>query len=257
MTIDHYSERKICRGPSLSSNNSNASNHSMSSHLLVPEIHVFGSESLRDQSEPHSGRRVLPIRSGSFRDQTELERENKSKRPQVTIRTRNRRESPDISSDTYYYLKATANQQRRRSSLPAISPDLLHCSNEDLKETRETKDSALRRVRSFKTTTKGVVNRGDSVRKRGGRSAREGSDEKSRHACTPSPNPARHIPFEVKVKNPYDNSAMSSYYKVVVLGAIGVGKTSITQQFMTSEYVAFDNSIGKYLIQLYIPCTLP
>jgi hypothetical protein len=78
------------------------------------------------------------------------------------------------------------------------------------------------------------------------------------------PNADCAVVIDLEIKNnfddcvyPYDNSAMSSYYKVVVLGAIGVGKTSITQQFMTSEYVAFDNSIGKYLIQLYIPCTLP
>jgi GTPase SAR1 family protein len=51
--------------------------------------------------------------------------------------------------------------------------------------------------------------------------------------------------LEVQVEKPPDNPANLSYFTIIVLGANGVGKTSITQQFMTSEYVAFDNSIGS------------
>jgi GTPase SAR1 family protein len=53
--------------------------------------------------------------------------------------------------------------------------------------------------------------------------------------------------LEVQVEKPPDNPANLSYFTIIVLGANGVGKTSITQQFMTSEYVAFDNSIGKFI----------
>ena len=36
-------------------------------------------------------------------------------------------------------------------------------------------------------------------------------------------------------------------YKVVMLGSAGVGKSSLINQFMTSEYLhAYDTSLGKY-----------
>lgn len=240
MTIDQSCGRRIYRGPSLTSTNSSCSNQSMSTHLLVPGIHVSRSESLRSDQDCHSGSRVLPLRSGSFREPGELEKEQSAKRRPVKSRSGNRRESPDLKSEEFY-LSATANRGRRRSSLPTSSPNLLNFfSTDETRDYRDAKDPPLRRVRSFKTTNKGVVNRGDSVR-RGGRSSRNGSEDQTR------PRPAsHHIPFEIKVENPPDNSAVNSYYKVVVLGANGVGKTSITQQFMTSEYVAFDNSVGKY-----------
>ncbi|CAG2237158.1 unnamed protein product [Mytilus edulis] len=245
MTIDHHSEKRVIRGPSISSNTSTSSGL-MASHLLVPGIHVSRSESNREDYDHHSGHRVLPLRAGSFREPGELEREQKAKRPHVKSR-RNKRESADLSSDPDFYLSAAANQHRRRSSLPASTPNLLDFfTNDDARDNRDARgDAALRRVRSFKTTTKGVVNRGDSVRKRSGRSSRDGSNEQSRSTVTSSPRPTRHVPFEVNVEKPSDNSAISSYFKVVVLGAPGVGKTSITQQFMTSEYVAFENSVDQ------------
>lgn len=43
-----------------------------------------------------------------------------------------------------------------------------------------------------------------------------------------------------------DSSAGISAYRVLVLGAPGVGKSSLVGQFMTSEYLhAYDTSIGK------------
>lgn len=243
MTIDHYCERSICRGPSLTSTNSSSSNHSMSSHLVVPGIHVSRSESFRSEHDSHSGSRVLPLRSGSFREPCEIEKEHTTKRRPVKNRSSNRRESPDLQNEDFY-LNAAGNRQRRRSSLPSSSPNLLHFfTNDDARDCKDSRDPHLRRVRSFKTTNKGVVNRGDSVRR--GRTSRNGSDEHTRY--TPSPRPtSHHVPFEIKVENSSDNAAVTSYYKVVVLGAHGVGKSSITQQFMTSEYVAFENSVGMY-----------
>ena len=238
-------EKHACRGPSIPSSFSFKSK-SMSSHLLVPGTFEQRPELLQEADELRYGARVLPIRSNSFRDQSEIEKERNSKRPQVKVRSGHRRESSDHASDNDFYLIAAGNRQRRRSSLPASSPNLLHLNIETIQDTPDIKDQSLRRVRSFKTTTKGVVNRGDSIRKRGARNSRYGSDEITQHTHTSSPRPEHHVPFEIKVENSPDNSAVSSYYKVVILGATSVGKTSITQQFMTSEYVAFENSMGKF-----------
>jgi GTPase SAR1 family protein len=42
------------------------------------------------------------------------------------------------------------------------------------------------------------------------------------------------------------SSGGNQVYKAFILGSSGVGKTALTQQFMTSEYMgAFDTSTGK------------
>lgn len=236
MTIDHYVECGVCNGKRSYLNNSDTSHHSMSSDRLQPGNNVPRSGSFRERNERRT--RVLPIRSGSFREPEELKKEKYQKRPAVHLRSGTNRDSPETD---YYGFKASPGQQRRRNSLPLPSstPNLHKISQEDVQENRE-REHGVRRVRSFRTTTKGLVNRGDSFRKRGGRVP---STERIRYAYTPSPCPTRRVPLEVQVEKPPDNPANLSYFTIIVLGANGVGKTSITQQFMTSEYVAFDNSI--------------
>lgn len=108
-------------------------------------------------------------------------------------------------------------------------------------------------IRSFSTTSKGqLVNRGDSWRSRSTNSvlssgsgsntelthlseassqcslSREGSGELGNSGGTESPAP----------------SAMP--YRVLMLGSAGVGKSSLTEQFSTSEYLGtFGPSIGE------------
>ncbi|KAJ8302583.1 hypothetical protein KUTeg_018979, partial [Tegillarca granosa] len=135
--------------------------------------------------------------------------------------------------------KPLIDNPNRRGSLPASSPNLLAISTsyDDVRENRENKDTSIRRVRSFKTTPKGVVNRGDSFRKKGarcGQYTRASPPKNKDEACDPTP---VQTVFSVTPDEP------TSYFKVLVLGAPGVGKTSLSQQFMTSEYTAFDNSM--------------
>ncbi|GLV34430.1 Rad Gem/Kir family member 3 [Carabus blaptoides fortunei] len=82
------------------------------------------------------------------------------------------------------------------------------------------------RLRSFSFTSKGIVNRGDSFRRRRSRS----------NSLIPPPLPS-------PVHNATDNYAPADIqtYTVALLGAQGVGKTALISQFMTSECInAYD-----------------
>ncbi|XP_031836984.1 rad, Gem/Kir family member 3 [Nomia melanderi] len=89
------------------------------------------------------------------------------------------------------------------------------------REDGEDEDSY--RLRSFSFTSKGVVNRGDSFRRRRSRSnslAPANSESEEKNAA-----PAKEI----------------TSYTVAMLGARGVGKTALISQFMTSECInAYD-----------------
>jgi len=51
---------------------------------------------------------------------------------------------------------------------------------------------------------------------------------------------------ECSLASSRESSTTTVPYKVIMLGAAGVGKTSLVSQFMTSEYLhAYDNSLGK------------
>lgn len=46
-----------------------------------------------------------------------------------------------------------------------------------------------------------------------------------------------------------DESVAPLAFKVAILGASGVGKTALTYQFTTSEYIcAYDTSLGQYVV---------
>ncbi|XP_066592715.1 GTP-binding protein RAD isoform X2 [Prorops nasuta] len=87
----------------------------------------------------------------------------------------------------------------------------------------ELEDEDSYRLRSFSLTSKGVVNRGDSFRRRRSRSNSLAPNEVESEERRKSP------PKEV------------SSYAVAMLGARGVGKTALISQFMTSECInAYD-----------------
>ncbi|XP_048484364.1 uncharacterized protein LOC105383202 isoform X1 [Plutella xylostella] len=94
------------------------------------------------------------------------------------------------------------------------------------------------RLRHFSITGKGVVNRGDSLRSRRSRSNTSvASSASSTEAVTRASAPC-------SLASSRDSSAGLSSYRVLVLGAPGVGKSSLVGQFMTSEYLhAYDTSI--------------
>lgn len=219
------------RGTSISSYSSTGSGMEQTTPLLLePTDFSGGSHSRSSSVREHRGTRglesskgLLPptpgvIRGGSFREPGELR--------QKVEKYKNRVNSPQL----------------RDSQPPGSSPDLLSVSYEDV--SRGKPDANLRRVRSFKTTSKGVVNRGDSFRKKGARCGGLGKESPPR-GLTPNVSPHLSATPRLAPAPVMDGDQNSSYYKIVALGAPGVGKTAITQQFMTSEYIAFDSSMDQ------------
>uniref|UniRef100_A0A1A9ZGW1 GTP-binding protein REM 1 n=1 Tax=Glossina pallidipes TaxID=7398 RepID=A0A1A9ZGW1_GLOPL len=107
------------------------------------------------------------------------------------------------------------------------------------------------RLRHFSITGKGVVNRGDSLRSRRSRSNNSvASSNSSNELLTTT-----RIPAGNSSRNSANCSLVSSResstsnpgngpYRVLMLGATAVGKSSLVSQFMTSEYLhAYDTSI--------------
>ena len=107
-------------------------------------------------------------------------------------------------------------------------------------------DDNVYTCRSFVTTSKGVlVNRGDSLRSRSTNSIIS-SGSGSMTELTPL-SPSSSSLSQSSLANSTGSAFGASAFRVLVLGSSGVGKTSVTQQFMTSEYLGgFDASIGEY-----------
>ncbi|KAH3773058.1 GTP-binding protein RAD-like [Dreissena polymorpha] len=133
-------------------------------------------------------------------------------------------------------LYADDSASMRRHSMPP-SPFRLSLSSNDVRN-----PEVLRRVRSFRTTSKGVVNSGDIVRKRGSISlsvstglavttsdidlSKESHSRSRLPSCTSQASSAG---------NSAASSGTPSYYRVLVLGSSGVGKSALINQFMSSE----------------------
>ncbi|XP_055525607.1 uncharacterized protein DDB_G0283357 [Wyeomyia smithii] len=145
-----------------------------------------------------------------------------------------------------------AKQQRlRTSSMPGENrkPRLadtrrsaIHCADADME---------YYRLRSFSITSHGICNLGDSMRSRRSRSINSvtstgsGGGGKDRKESSGSQKQDTHM---ASADGSGDNlSAVKekdNAYKVAMLGASGVGKTALTYQFTTSEYIcAYDLSL--------------
>ncbi len=98
--------------------------------------------------------------------------------------------------------------------------------------------ASLYRVRSFTSNSRGVINRGDSFK------MRQDSLE-STGSCPERVLQLRHTwSAQSQTGSSRDSSAASSFdvdapssFQVLILGAGGVGKTALIQQFKTSEYM--------------------
>lgn len=96
----------------------------------------------------------------------------------------------------------------------------------------QPEDEDSYRLRSFSFTSKGVVNRGDSFRRRRSRS-NSVLPPQSHEGGPTAPEPPPPL-------SPVHSPDFSSYH-VAMLGAQGVGKTALVSQFMTSECInAYD-----------------
>ncbi|XP_071173900.1 ras-related protein Ral-B-like [Mytilus edulis] len=108
----------------------------------------------------------------------------------------------------------------------------------NLRTNYEDQDHDLYRLRAFDVTSKGIVNRGDSIKSR------------STNSIVSSEGDGNVLSIESSScsQNSLANSDGSIHkiqpYRIVILGAIGVGKSTIAQQFLTSEYL-FDTSVDS------------
>lgn len=145
----------------------------------------------------------------------------------------------------------------RRNSMPSQPRNnrLSSSFNDLLKEKDNSQeDSSLRRVRSFKTTSKGgVVNRGDSYKRKsykeiigpGGTYKDENTDPQSNQHHDRLPSQTSDTSQGSGTGDSSGSSSEQTGFTVVVLGPPGVGKTSLISQFMTSEYVAYEAGSSK------------
>ncbi|KAL9918565.1 rad, Gem/Kir family member 1 isoform 3-T4 [Glossina fuscipes fuscipes] len=107
------------------------------------------------------------------------------------------------------------------------------------------------RLRHFSITGKGVINRGDSLRSRRSRSnnsvaSSNSSNELLTTTRVPAGNSSRNSAncSLVSSRESSTSNPGNGPYRVLMLGATAVGKSSLVSQFMTSEYLhAYDTSI--------------
>lgn len=137
----------------------------------------------------------------------------------------------------------------RRHSMPP-SPFRLSLSSNDIRN-----PEVLRRVRSFKTTSKGVINSGDIFKKRGSVSlavtaglAITSSDLELSSPTQPRPRLPSTASQASSAGHSFASSGSPSYYRVLVLGSSGVGKSALINQFMSSENNTSDDPGGKTLL---------
>lgn len=141
--------------------------------------------------------------------------------------------------------------RHRTASMPSRS-QLRRPDPEKLRQSyrqRHERDYTFCRVRSFTTHSKGIVNRGDSFKVR--KSSSQMSLDSTGSATPRDPTRGRScssVSHESIANLSRDSSTEGEgpVYSVLMVGSNGVGKSALTQQFMTSENVGHnDTSIGK------------
>ncbi|KAK3765795.1 hypothetical protein RRG08_026265 [Elysia crispata] len=96
----------------------------------------------------------------------------------------------------------------------------------------------VKRVRSFKTTSKGLINHGDSY-KRSTNSLMSSGSAASLNDTSGNRSPRRTscpASNDGSLEETSSLTSQLSLYRVLLMGAPGVGKSALARQFMTSEY---------------------
>ena len=105
-------------------------------------------------------------------------------------------------------------------------------------------------VRNFSMSSKGLVNRGDSFKRKNRSSSDLTAAARSGSTGSIPSTVGKVSPIErnmhIRDRNRRAEVLKASVHKVLMLGHHGVGKSALLQQFMTSEYMgAVDASFGK------------
>lgn len=151
--------------------------------------------------------------------------------------------APQSRSSSIRKIRADDNVQtreRRRNSLPldCCKTNTLPFSCVDGHQRGWSRET-FQRVRSFKLTSKGLVNHGDSFRNR----------ERSKLSTSSGSfksNKRQRLPSETSIDTDSSGSYTNEYYRIAILGAHSVGKTALMNQFMTSEYIGGQDATGTF-----------
>ncbi|KAJ8303069.1 hypothetical protein KUTeg_019465 [Tegillarca granosa] len=157
----------------------------------------------------------------------------------VNPRTRSRSSSMKKPKPKNHDVFELEDMRPRTSSLPAknnYKKPYLNSLRVNAAISGGDSESDLYRLRTFVTTPKGIVNRGDSLRSKSTSSVLSSGSEMGALSRTSS--------TQSSIGNSIGSHGNVNTLKVLVLGAESVGKTALIQQFMTSEYLGgFDTSI--------------
>ena len=144
----------------------------------------------------------------------------------------------------------------RNSSITRFEEDVAN-KLEELK-TLQSENALV--VRNFTLSSKGVINRGDSFKRK---PQRQLTPETLAAAVTTSTERAAggdkrpsdsELTASAQAASPVA-AGTTNVSRVLVIGDRGVGKTALLQQFMTSQYMgAAETSFGKFLIIASITC---
>ncbi|ESO98244.1 hypothetical protein LOTGIDRAFT_231352 [Lottia gigantea] len=120
--------------------------------------------------------------------------------------------------------------RQRTNSMPT-------CAVEHVQVNKQSVIPTFCRVRSFKTTSKGVVeNRGDCLKECGSNNLMS-----SGNTVTDRIPPPSYTTTDCDDHTSRPVSWAPSYFTVAMIGSSGVGKSSLSRQFLTSDYVGYDN----------------
>uniref|UniRef100_A0A0B6Z5E0 Small monomeric GTPase n=2 Tax=Arion vulgaris TaxID=1028688 RepID=A0A0B6Z5E0_9EUPU len=211
-----------------------------------------GSENSNGSAKSHDSRsanpsiKFIPVsapasRAGSFRERPQSRsHHSSSSRNSTNIEKGGNTGSVTFASKNHFSSRKTESNGEneslgpRRNSMPNVSANFLKVP------LSEDKDSRLRRVRSFKTTSKGaVVNRGDSFKKKSTHSLMS-TGSTITEPRTQQQNIQQQQPQHIIFKHNsflIEPPAVPTYFRVVLMGAAGCGKSLMTKQFMTSDFV--------------------
>lgn len=163
-------------------------------------------------------------------DEFKVQSEPNSRTSSVKYRSRRLMRVTEIQEDT-----------RRRNSLPLSTEIAVHGPRG---ERLEEKRQKIKRVRSFKMTSKGIKNDIEDERRLSTASIHSTISQRDifrkRHSSEVSEDSA--------ICSGCSSTSSSGYYRICIMGADAVGKTALANQFMKSDLLLFDSDSGKHLI---------
>lgn len=173
--------------------------------------------------------------------------------------------------DEYGDLPPPADTQQRCSAGRSFDDTI----STTLEQLRVIQDEDCCVVRCFNTSANGLVNRGDSFKRKNESVLHSSSDglpgqdpavriaprSRSQSSSNSHASQVQQLAAtntDVDDTNEFDGVesatlpvVQSSSYMVLVLGQQGVGRTALLQQFMTSQFMAAETTIGIFLLIIY------